>query len=145
MSSLFLEDQAYRRIWIADIILRITNIQDNRSTLTTFLTAQVAQWSDIAGDFEASWGKINTPNSRRSLDERGFFDDLGKLGKSVIDGVVDGANSIGSVFSKIGDVDLSKTVAFDVGIGEPGVRTNIITNSAWVYSSFYSFSRPASR
>ena len=67
------------------------------------------------------------------MKERDLFGDIGKSVNGVVSGVTKGIEDIAKTFEKIGDVDISKSVAFDVSIGKPGVRTNIISNSECVF------------
>ncbi|MCJ1470173.1 hypothetical protein MMC07_008818 [Pseudocyphellaria aurata] len=81
---------------------RITNIQEDRSTLTTFLTAQVAPWSEVARDFDLDFGKVVVrPISSRRVKSRAFW-----------------------------DWNITKTVAFPINVGQRGVISNIVDDKA---------------
>ncbi|MCJ1260649.1 hypothetical protein MMC22_000511 [Lobaria immixta] len=100
----------------------ITNLREDKSTLTTFLTAQVAQWSEVAGNFDIDFGKVVTkPVSRRRVKDRGFIGDLGNDIKG-------GISSIADKFRSIGTTDVTRTVAFPISVSKPGVKTNIVDN-----------------
>jgi len=85
---------------------------EDPKTLTTHLTSQSAPWSEVAGTYEMDFGKV-IPYKRPSS-KRGLLGDIGSIGKG-----------IGGALS--GNVDVSKSITFDVGAGTPGLATNIFT------------------
>ena len=53
---------------------RINSIRDDPSSLTTFLAAEKAPWSDIGGSYEVDFGHTMTP--RGNMERRGLTDEL---------------------------------------------------------------------
>ena len=88
---------------------RISNIRDEASTLTTFLTAQVAKFSEVAGTYDLDFGHTLTPEASSSPSRRDFLGDI--------------SNTI----QKLGNLD--KTETFSVAAGTPNTATNILDNS----------------
>ncbi|MDI1486110.1 MAG: hypothetical protein OHK93_004300 [Ramalina farinacea] len=88
----------------------ITKVTEDTQDLTTFLTAQVAAWEEVAGTYDLDFGKAYaTPPSARKLKERGLL--------SGISGALEG------------NIDLSKSATFPMNVGTEGKRTNIYTDS----------------
>ena len=90
---------------------------EDQKTLTTHLTSKSAPWSEVAGTYEMDFGKVipyKRPSSKRDL--------LGSIG----DGISSIGKDIGGTLS--GNVDLSKSITFDVAAGTPGKVTNIFTD-----------------
>lgn len=57
--------------WLYFLILcSISKVREDSSTLTTFLTARAAPWSDVASDFDMEFG--HAMPKKRSLAYRGF-------------------------------------------------------------------------
>lgn len=82
----------------------------------------MAQWSEVAGNFDIDFGKVVTkPVSRRRVKDRGLFGDLGNDIKG-------GISSIADKFRSIGTTDVTRTVAFPISVSKPGVKTNIVDN-----------------
>ena len=81
----------------------ITKVTEDTKDLTTFLTAQVAAWSDVAGTYDLDFGKaVSSAPSARMLKERNII---------------------------TGNSDKSETVTFPMTVGKEGERTNIYTDS----------------
>lgn len=87
---------------------RITGIRDDAATLTTYLTAQPAAWSDVAGTYDLDFGRAAMP--RPGPQRRGLFDFLGDA----------------SDFLLHGDIDLDKSANFPTVLGTPGQNHSII-------------------
>lgn len=97
------------------------------------MTAKPAPWSEVAGTYTLDFGKILSPsNARRNVHQRDLIGDVVKTGEGVVKDVgksVDNAaQSAGDVFKNLGNVDISKNVVFGIGIGTPGLRTNIYSS-----------------
>lgn len=90
----------------------ITNIKEDRGSLTTFLTAQTAPWSAVAGTYDLDFGKAIPYKKPQRVRQRSFIGDVENIGKD-----------IGNAFT--GSTDLSKTVTFGVNAGQQGQRSNI--------------------
>lgn len=113
------------------------------------MTARVAPWSEVAGTYTVDFGKVLTHNTTHKLiKERDVIKDITKTGTDLVNGakkagtdavkgVVTGAESIEEAFKKLGTADISKPITFSVGIGTPGLRTNIVTNAEWVLISSF--------
>ncbi|KAI4099484.1 MAG: hypothetical protein LQ339_005911 [Xanthoria mediterranea] len=86
----------------------ITGIRDDAATLTTYLTAQPAAWSDVAGTYDLDFGRAAMP--RPGPQRRGLFDFLGDA----------------SDFLLHGDIDLDKSANFPTVLGTPGQNHSII-------------------
>ncbi|KAI4226097.1 MAG: hypothetical protein LQ349_006940 [Xanthoria aureola] len=86
----------------------ITDIRDDAARLTTYLTAQPAAWSDVAGTYDLDFGKAAMP--RPGPQRRGFPD--------IVKGTGD--------FLLHGDIDLDKSVNFPTVLGTPGQKRSII-------------------
>ncbi|KAI4278080.1 MAG: hypothetical protein L6R38_005321, partial [Xanthoria sp. 2 TBL-2021] len=86
----------------------ITDIREDAAKLTTYLTAQPAAWSDVAGTYDLDFGKAAMP--RPGPQRRGLFDFLG------------GASD----FLLHGDIDFDKSAKFPTAIGTPGQNYSII-------------------
>ncbi|KAL8929157.1 MAG: hypothetical protein Q9172_000592 [Xanthocarpia lactea] len=97
---------------------RITNIREDRAKLTTYLTAQPASWSEIAGTFDVDFqaAAMAQPGRRR----RGLGD--------FFDGVTDFFGGV-TDFVANGDIDFDKAANFPVNIGTPGERHSIVNLS----------------
>ena len=120
-----------------DTHYRISAIREDPKTLTTFLIAKPAPWSEVAGTYTLDFGKVLAPsNARRNVKQRDIIGDVVKTGegavKDVTKSVNNAAQSIEDVFKNLGNVDYSKNVVFSIGIGTPGLRTNIITSAEYV-------------
>ena len=97
---------------------RISNIRDEASTLTTFLTAQVAKFSEVAGTYDLDFGHTLTPTASNSPARRDFISDATKaIDKTVND------------FKHLGNFNLDKTETFSVAAGTPNTATNILNRS----------------
>ncbi|KAL8753730.1 MAG: hypothetical protein Q9184_005337 [Pyrenodesmia sp. 2 TL-2023] len=102
--------------------ISITNIQEDQDTLTTFLTAEKAPWSDVAGTYDLDFGKaIPAPKMAR---RRGLFDSISNAASRVSNAVSNIGNAILN-----GDVDFSKSISFPVNVGTPGVSTEIVNTT----------------
>lgn len=93
----------------------ISKITENSATLTTYLSAQPAPWSDIAGTYDLDFGQAILVQQPQRLRNRGFWGDIVNVGKDVLDAAT-------------GSADISKTVTFPVSAGQQGQRTNIYTD-----------------
>ncbi|KAL8687755.1 MAG: hypothetical protein Q9224_005059, partial [Gallowayella concinna] len=76
----------------------ITDIREDKAHLTTYLTAELAPWSEIASTYDLDFGKAAMPQPKRQ--RRGELWD----------------------FVRHGDADFSKAVNFPVAVGTPGER-----------------------
>ena len=94
-----------------DISSRISNIREDTTTLTTYLTAQNAPWSDVAGTYDLDFGKAIPFQRPGRLQTRGLWGDITGAVKGAVNDVKQGADDV------VGDV---KSVASDV---ESGVKT----------------------
>ena len=88
------------------ISFRITGIQEDQAKLTTHLTAQIAQWSEVGGTYDLDFG--STPSKEPSADRR----------RGLIDGL-------------LGNFDENPSVTFPLNIGTPGKKTSIISSNKW--------------
>lgn len=111
-------------------------IREDRASLTTFLSAKISEWSEVAGTYDLHFGHATiTKPTTKQAERRGFFDDVVGGIKDGIDGIVDGAKDVGGdiingvedaaqgivkTFENLGNVDLSKTVTIPVNVGTPG-------------------------
>ncbi|KAK0508611.1 hypothetical protein JMJ35_008887 [Cladonia borealis] len=95
----------------------ISTIAENSATLTTYLSAQPAPWSDVAGTYDLDFGQAVLVQQPQRLTKRGFWGDVVNVGKDVLDAAT-------------GSADLSKSVTFPVNAGQQGQRTSIYTNDA---------------
>ncbi|KAL8928983.1 MAG: hypothetical protein Q9208_001426 [Pyrenodesmia sp. 3 TL-2023] len=97
----------------------ITNIREEQTSLTTFLTAEKAPWSDVAGTYDLDFGRaIQSPNMAH---RRGLFDSISNAASRISKAVSNVGNAIVN-----GDVDFSKSITFPVNVGTPGVSTEIV-------------------
>ncbi|KAL8832721.1 MAG: hypothetical protein Q9170_004765 [Blastenia crenularia] len=100
----------------------ITNIQEDPAKLTTFLTAQLAPWSDVAGTYDLDFGRaVTSPKASR---RRGLISSIKGIGNKITGAVGDAGD-----FLLNGDADLSKSVTFPVSIGTPGVPNDIVATT----------------
>lgn len=83
----------------------ITRVTEDQKTFTTYLTAKVAPWSDIASTFYLDFGQITQYPQVSALLERSFLSGLE------------------------GDLDRTKSIAFNMSAGTKGLRTNVYTES----------------
>lgn len=84
----------------------ISKITENESTYTTYLTAETAAWSDVAGTYDLDFGQITPYQQTSKVQERG-------LGSCLF----------------TGSCDESKSVTFDVAAGTKGKVSNIYSSS----------------
>ncbi|MCJ1423465.1 hypothetical protein MMC29_001348 [Sticta canariensis] len=115
----------------------ISKIREDAKTLTTFLTARVATWSEVAGTYTMDFGRV-LPHSRtrKRMKKRDLISDVEKTGSDIVKDTVDGATkaatdaveSVEEAFKKLGTADITESVTFNVGIGTPALRTNIVTS-----------------
>ncbi|KAI4170938.1 MAG: hypothetical protein LQ343_004596 [Gyalolechia ehrenbergii] len=75
----------------------------------------IAAWSEVAGTYDLDFGKAALNQARQRLKPRGFWGDIGEIGKTVLEGAQ-------------GNADYDKSVTFDVDVGEAGKRSNIYTD-----------------
>ena len=97
----------------------ISKITEDAATLTTYLAAQPAPWSDVAGTYDLDFGQAIPYQQPQRLKERSIWGDIVNVGKDVLDAAT-------------GSTDLSKTVSFPVNVGQQGQRTNIYTDDQYV-------------
>lgn len=127
---------------------RISNIREDTATLTTYLTAKIAPWSDVAGTYEMDFGKAIPFKQPNQLQTRGLWDDI----KGVVTGaendikkgvdyvaskIEGGASTVASDVAKVanfvgnavvGNVDLSKSVTFGMNAGTPNKSSLIFSD-----------------
>lgn len=106
----------YVTSWAITNLLSISKITEDSTTLTTYLNAQTAPWSDIAGTYDLDFGQAIPYQKPQQIRERSLWGDIKNVGKDVLN-------------TAEGNVDLSKSVTFDVSVGQQGQRTNIYTDS----------------
>ncbi|KAL8977887.1 MAG: hypothetical protein Q9205_006403 [Flavoplaca limonia] len=96
----------------------ITDIREDKAKLTTYLTAQPAAWSDVAGTYNLDFGRaaMPQPGSPSSPQRRGLGDFFG--------GVGDLFSDAGDFLS--GDISFDKSANFPTTIGVPGENHTII-------------------
>lgn len=137
----------------ADNFPSISKIREDVKTLTTFLTARVAPWSEVAGTYTMDFGRVLTHSTtRKMMKKRDLISDVKKTGlgivKDTVNGatnaatgavksVVTGAESVEEAFKELGTADITKSVTINVGIGTPALRTNIVTSVEWVLISLH--------
>ncbi|KAI4267357.1 MAG: hypothetical protein LQ337_008391 [Flavoplaca oasis] len=104
----------------------ITDIREDKAKLTTYLTAQPAPWSDVAGTYDLDFGRaaMPQPGSHSGPQRRGLLGDIFNGVKDVIGGVGDVISDVGDVLS--GDIAFDKSANFPVTIGVPGENHPII-------------------
>ena len=105
----------------------ISKIMEDSSQLTSFLTARAAPWSEVAGTFDLDFGKAYPYSRAQSLHRRGFLDDvkggISDTGDDLESGLKDARNA------NLYNFDGSRSVTFNVGVGQEGQRSNIYTDS----------------
>ena len=117
----------------------ITKLTEDSKGLRFLLTARVTSWFDVAGHYSVDFGKALPDAKSRKLKVRGLLDDItdvvsdvgdfiGDGADAVVDTVTDVVDGVGDVIQ--GDINLSKSISFDVGVGQQGQRTNIYTDSS---------------
>lgn len=90
------------------------------------------------------FGRVLSSNSTalKMMKVRDLIGDIGKAGTGIVKGVEKTGNdvvqSVEEVFKNLGNADISKSVTFNVGIGTPGLRTNIVTSAECVIIPFHS-------
>ncbi|KAL8886227.1 MAG: hypothetical protein Q9192_006521, partial [Flavoplaca navasiana] len=96
----------------------ITDIREDKAKLTTYLTAQPAAWSDVAGTYNLDFGRAAMPQpaSPSGPQRRGLRDFFG--------GVRDLFSDAGDFLS--GDISFDKSANFPTTIGVPGENHTII-------------------
>ncbi|KAL8991674.1 MAG: hypothetical protein Q9169_007759 [Polycauliona sp. 2 TL-2023] len=89
----------------------ITDIREDAAKLTTFLTAQIAAWSDVAGTYDLDFGRaaMPPPGPPSGPQRRGIFDFI---------------DSVGDTLS--GDISFDESANFPTTIGVPGENHTII-------------------
>ena len=92
----------------------VSTITEDSATLTTYLTAKPASWSDVASNYDLDFGQAVLYPPQR-LKERSLWGDITNVGKGVLDAAT-------------GNVDLSKSIKFPVNAGLQGQRANIYTD-----------------
>ncbi|ODH50984.1 hypothetical protein GX48_02945 [Paracoccidioides brasiliensis] len=93
---------------------RITDVDNDEANNTVFLNSTLANWNEVAGTFDMSFGKINVPPSTmRSLRARGL--------KDLLDKTKDGFDDVADKIKGIGGGDLSESVTIPFSVGEKGV------------------------
>lgn len=74
--------------------------------------------------------------TRKMMKERDLIKDIGNSVSNIVNGVKNlgnGAlNDLENALKNIGSFDISKGVKFNVGVGTPALRTNIVTSAEWV-------------
>ncbi|KAL8897321.1 MAG: hypothetical protein Q9207_007269 [Kuettlingeria erythrocarpa] len=105
----------------------ITNIREEQDSLTTFLTAEKAPWSDVAGTYDLDFGRAIP--AAKTTRRRGLFDSIKK-------GVAKVGDAVGKVGNAVinGDADFSKSITFPVNVGTPGVSSEIINTKLFKLS-----------
>lgn len=110
---------------------RITQIREDQGKLTTFLAAQKAPWSDVAGTYDLDFGRaIASPKASR---RRGLIGDIGDAVNHVTDTITDTLGDAGD-FILHGDADFSKSVTFPVNVGTPGQVNEIVATTLFSLS-----------
>ena len=121
----------------ANFALRISNIREDTATLTTYLTAQPAPWSDVAGTYDMDFGKAIPFTRPNHLQSRGLWGDITGAVKGAVNdvknGVKDVTNGVKQVASDVGNVltgnlDLSKSVSFGMNAGTPNQKKQLFTD-----------------
>lgn len=84
------------------MVRSISKIREDPSTLTTFLTARAAPWSDIASDFEMEFG--HAMPKKKSLLQRGI-----------------------GTFLMTGNHDFQSGVVAKISAGTPGEKFTIVS------------------
>ncbi|KAL8653320.1 MAG: hypothetical protein Q9226_003896 [Calogaya cf. arnoldii] len=95
--------------------IRITDIREDAAKLTTYLTAELAPWSDVAGTYELDFGRAAMPQpgpQRRGLDD--IFDKVGDKFNDAKD------------FASGNIVFDDKSAEFPTTIGVPGENHTIV-------------------
>ena len=127
---------------IIDFSHSISSIREDLDTLTTYLTADIARWDEVAGTYDMDFGYVtlSKPTTKKP-ERRGLFSDIGHAISNGVHDVIHGAGEVAhevvhaaeevggdivETFKKVGNVDLSKTVTIPVNIGTPGKVTNIV-------------------
>ena len=123
---------------------RISGIREDATTLTTYLTAQPAPWSDVAGTYDMDFGKAIPFQRPSQLQSRGLWGDITKAVKGaandvknvasdVVNGAKTAASDAASVASDVGKavtgtIDMSKSVSFGMNAGTAHKTTQLFTD-----------------
>ena len=121
----------------------INKVTEDTKDLTTFLEAQAAPWSDVAGTYDLDFGKAVPYKHPPTLKGRGIWGDItggvsavgnaiGGAANAIGGAVENGAKTVANVAGDIinGDASLSKSVTFSMAAGQEGKVTNIYTDYA---------------
>ncbi|KAL8941040.1 MAG: hypothetical protein Q9216_002487 [Gyalolechia sp. 2 TL-2023] len=112
---------------------RITQVREDPAKLTTFLTAQTAPWSDVAGTYDLDFGRAMT--TPKNPQRRGLWDKIQDVGNDVVDTVQDIGSGVADTLGDAGDfiingdADFSKSVKFPVSMGTPGEAHPIVSTT----------------
>lgn len=96
-------------------LYRISKVAEDVVNLTTYLTAQIAPWSDVARSYDMDFGHAMLLRGSQPS-KRGLGGNIVNVGKDILNTVE-------------GNADLTKSVAFDVSVGQRGKKKNIYTDS----------------
>ena len=112
---------------MADHEHRISAIREDATSFTTYLTAQTAPWSDVAGTYDMDFGKAIPFQRPGSLQSRGLWGDITNAVKGVASDVSNVASDVGNdVKSVVSDVGSDvKSVASDVVSGAKTAASDV--------------------
>ncbi|KAL9024350.1 MAG: hypothetical protein Q9196_006579, partial [Gyalolechia fulgens] len=94
---------------------KVSNVIESSADLTIGMKTTIAAWSEVAGTYDLDFGKAALNQAQQRLKPRGFWGDIGDIGKTVLEGAQ-------------GNADVDKSVTFNVDVGEAGKKTNIYTD-----------------
>lgn len=96
--------------YLLNMNYRITNIREDAHTLTTFLTAQIAKWTEVVRTYDLDFGHALVAQSSSSQSRRGLIQDI--------------SNGLHGNFA----IDKSKT--FSVAVGTPNKASTVLDTTA---------------
>ncbi|KAL8663475.1 MAG: hypothetical protein Q9168_008087 [Polycauliona sp. 1 TL-2023] len=89
---------------------KVSSATEDAADLTISMGTAVTEWSEVAGSYDLDFGRMVPQASK--LKPRGFWGDIGGVGKDVLDAAT-------------GKFDETKSVTFGVNVGTPGQKTLI--------------------
>ncbi|KAL8940410.1 MAG: hypothetical protein Q9216_002836, partial [Gyalolechia sp. 2 TL-2023] len=91
---------------------RVSNVIESSQKLTIGMKTTVATWAEVAGTYDLDFGRVGLNQAQQRLKPRGFWGDIGDIGKAVLEGAQ-------------GNADFDPSVTFDVNVGQPGKKEPI--------------------
>ena len=100
---------------------RVSSVKEDAADLTISMATKATEWSEVAGSYDLDFGKAIPHKPSPNLKPRGFWGDIVNVGEGALDAVQ-------------GNTDISKSVTFDVDVGNSGQKTNIYTDNKGRFS-----------